>query len=109
MAGDTEYRQLWFESFWPELARSGATAAPDYIQPVLIAIGAAKGWVENVREYWHGMSALSMYAESLALVRRENSHNARLPLLSIFGALLFELVEVLRPEKREFLTLIACK
>ena len=47
MAGDTEYRQLWLESLWPELARSGATAAPDYIQPVLIAIGAEKGWVRE--------------------------------------------------------------
>lgn len=68
-----------------------------------------KAGFENVREYWHGMSALSMYAESLALARRENLHNVRLPLLSSFGALLFELIEVLRPEKREFLSLIACK
>lgn len=63
----------------------------------------------HTRQYWHGMSALSVYAESLALERRGKLQGAKLPLASIFGALLVEFVELVRPKKREFLTLIAHK
>jgi hypothetical protein len=55
------------------------------------------------------MSALSTYAESLALERHVKLRGVKLPFISGFGALFAELAEMLRPEKREFLTLIARK
>jgi len=63
----------------------------------------------HIRQYWHGMSALSTYAESLALERHVKLRGVKLPFISGFGALFAELAEMLRPEKREFLTLIARK
>ena len=66
------------------------------------------GFVQ-VKQYWHGMSALSICAESMALERRSKLQGARLSLGSGFRALLTEFTEMLHPEKREFLTLTASR
>ena len=64
---------------------------------------------DQVRQYWHGMSALSIFAESMALERRSTLQGARLPVTAGLRALLTEVTEFLHPEKREFLTLMAFK
>lgn len=63
----------------------------------------------RLKQYWHGMSALSMFAESMALERRSKLQGAKLPFGAGFGTLLIEVAESFCPEKREFLTMMAFK
>jgi len=58
---------------------------------------------------WRGMSVFNVFAESEAIVRQKNTHQATSDGRPPLSDLLAELREMLQPSQREFLTLIARK
>ncbi len=64
---------------------------------------------KRIEQHWHGMALFSIYAESAAIARGQCAQEAVHQVLPSFAAIKDELHEMLHPDEREFLTLVAFK
>ena len=77
---------------------------PDSLRTCLARVG-----FKRVEQRWHGMVLFSIYAESAAIARGRCAQESVHQVLPSFAAIKDELHEMLHPDQREFLTLIAYK
>ena len=63
----------------------------------------------KISQHWHGMTLFSIYAESTAIARGKCAQDVIDQVLPSPVAVIDELREMLRPMRREFLTLSARK
>lgn len=64
---------------------------------------------QRITQHWHGMTLFSIYAESTAIARGKCAQEAIHQVAPSLAAVIDELREMMRPARREFLTLIAYK
>ena len=63
----------------------------------------------KVQQYWHGMVLFSIYAESEAISRGQCAQEARGQVIPSLDAVFAELREMMMPNSREYLTVMAWK
>lgn len=95
-----------FGSNWRDLdpPRHLVLFNPDSLRASLTGIG-----FTQIKQHWHGMALFSIYAESAAIARGGCARGAMEEVLPSFVAVLDEIREMMRPERREFLTISAFK
>lgn len=64
---------------------------------------------KQIEQHWHGMAVFSMFAESAAIARGQNAQGADRQIAPLLAALVDEVREMMQPERREFITLLARK
>ena len=74
----------------------------------LFEIATAIGFVD-LKQHWHGLSAFTVYGASEAICANGGTTPRGATDTSIFPALLAEIMQMLRPQQREFITLTARK
>ena len=77
--------------------------------PASLQMCLEKAGFKQIRQHWHGMVLFSIYAESAAIARGQCAQDARYQVMPSFAAVAAELLEMMRPRKREFLTVVAYK
>ncbi len=77
--------------------------------PASLLMSLEKVGFRHIAQHWHGMVLFSIYAESAAIARGQCAQDAVGQVMPSLAAIVDELREMLRPNRREFLTFIAHK
>lgn len=77
--------------------------------PASLRMSLEKVGLQQIEQHWHGMALFSIYAESAAIAHGHCAQDAVHQVMPSFAAVLAELLEMVLPARREFLTLTARK